>query len=69
MNSPTSLLIFGNAAFPIHRLRMLRMQKIFLALALAVSIALPAQGTAQDVLRPDHALYFSAGWRVNDASP
>ena len=45
------------------------MQRIFLALALAVSIALPAQGTAQDALRPDHALYFAAGWRVNEPSP
>jgi hypothetical protein len=69
MNSPTSLLIFGNADFPIHRLRMLPMQRIILALALAVSIALPAQGTAQDALIPDRALYFSAGWRVNEPSP
>jgi len=45
------------------------MQRIILALALAVSISLPTQGTADDALRPDHALYFSAGWRVNEPSP
>lgn len=45
------------------------MQRVSLILALAVTIALPAQGFAQNSLRTDHALYFSAGWRVNDASP
>jgi hypothetical protein len=47
---------------------MLPKQRIFLALALAVSIALPAQGTAQDWLRTDHVIYFSTGWRVNEPS-
>jgi hypothetical protein len=37
---------------------MLPMQRIFLALGLSVSISLPAQGTAQDALRPDNALFF-----------
>ncbi len=45
------------------------MQRIFLMLALAVSISLPAGGTAQDVLSPDRALYFSAGWRVSEPLP
>jgi hypothetical protein len=45
------------------------MQRILLAVALAVSIALPAQGAAQDAFQPDHALYFAAGWRVKEPSP
>jgi hypothetical protein len=44
------------------------MQIISLILALAATIALPAQGTAQDWLRTDHVLYFAAGWRVNEPS-
>jgi hypothetical protein len=69
MNSRTSLLIFEIAAFLIHRMRMLLMQRIALVLALAISIVLPAEGLAQDALRSDHALYFAAGWRVNEPSP
>ena len=45
------------------------MQRISFILALAVSIALPTQGTAQDALRTDHVLYFAAGWRVNEPLP
>ncbi|NOS82111.1 MAG: hypothetical protein HOP32_11085 [Nitrospira sp.] len=67
MNSPTRLLFFDITAFLIRRLRMLPLQIIFLVLA--ISIALPAQGTAQDAISPDRALHFSAGWRVNESSP
>jgi len=59
------MLNFGNGAFPPHQMRMLPIQRISLILALAVSIASLDQGTAQNVLRPDRVLYFSAGWRVN----
>lgn len=59
----------SNRAFSIHRMRTLLMQRILLVLALAVSVVLPAEGAAQDALRADHALYFSAGWRVNESSP
>lgn len=45
------------------------MQRISLVLALTVSIASPARGTVQDVFKPDHVLYFAAGWRVNEPSP
>jgi hypothetical protein len=45
------------------------MQRIFLALGLAVSISLPTQGAAVDALSPNHVLYFSAGWRANELSP
>lgn len=45
------------------------MQRIALVLALAVSIVLPAEGPAQDALRPDQTLYFAAGWRMNEPSP
>jgi hypothetical protein len=69
MNSRISLLIFEIADFLIHRMRMLLMQRIALVLALAISIVLPAEGLAQDALRSDHALYFAAGWRVNEPSP
>jgi hypothetical protein len=48
---------------------MLPMQRILFALALAVSIVLPTEGPAQDAFRPNHALYFAAGWRVNEPSP
>ena len=48
---------------------MLPKQRIFYALVLAISIALPAQGTAQDAISPNRALHFSAGWRVNEPSP
>lgn len=45
------------------------MQRILFIIALAFSIASPAQGTAQNAFRPDHALYFAAGWRENEPSP
>lgn len=45
------------------------MQRILLILVLAVSVASPAQGMAQDALRSDHALYFAVGWRVNGPLP
>ena len=45
------------------------MQRILLILSLAVSIASPGQGTAQDVLGTDHVFYFAAGWRVNEPLP
>ncbi|MGH7183772.1 MAG: hypothetical protein ACREJN_17600 [Nitrospiraceae bacterium] len=45
------------------------MQRILLILALALGIASPAQGIAQDTLRSDHVLYFAVGWRVNEPSP
>jgi hypothetical protein len=44
------------------------MQRILLILVIAVSIALPAEGAAQDVLNADHVLYFTVGWRVNEPS-
>jgi hypothetical protein len=40
------------------------MRKILLMLAFAVSVTSPTQGVAQDALRTNRALYFSAGWRV-----
>jgi hypothetical protein len=44
------------------------MQRVLPMLALVFSIALPAQGIAQDALRSDHVLYFAVGWRVNEPS-
>jgi len=63
------LYVDSKGAFPIRWLRMLSIQNISLILALAVSIASPAQGTAQDVLRIDQVLYYAVGWRVNEPSP
>ena len=63
------MLSFRIGASPIYQMRMVPIQRISLILALTVSIASPEQGTAQDVLKPDHVLYFSAGWRVNEPSP
>ncbi len=45
------------------------MRRILLIIALAVSIALPLQGIAQDALTNDHVLYFAVGWRANDPLP
>src|SRR5262245_57010967 len=42
---------------------------ILALLVLAVSIASPGQGTAEDALRTDRVLYFSVGWRVNEPLP
>ena len=71
MVTPFELQLYAdsNRAFLLQWLRRLPMHRILLILALAISIASPAQGTAQDALRSDHVLYFAVGWRVNEPSP
>ncbi len=40
-----------------------------LLLFLVAGFILPSQGGAQEMLRGDQVIYFSAGWRVNEPSP